>query len=181
MDATGQTRTCVVGMHCRYTMHIFALMSRSMPNKFLCKRLAHLLGFGGLIPFVLMMLACWVVQPDWLGSFIKGQLAYGIAVLSFLGGIHWGAALTFGELSAEQVKRVLIWSVIPPLLAWFATMAGGFGFAVLMIGFAAAYQADKRIFAWYRIPAWFIELRLRLTAVVIVALALTVIAANVRG
>jgi hypothetical protein len=152
-----------------------------MQNTFLNKRLAHLLGYGGLIPFVLLMLACWVVHPEWLGAFIKGQLAYGIAILSFLGGIHWGIVLVIGELSAEQTKKALVWSVVPPLVAWFATMAGGFGFAVLMAGFFGAYQADKRLFAWYRMPAWFIELRLRLTGVVIVTLALTVIAANVRG
>jgi hypothetical protein len=71
--------------------------------------------------------------------------------------------------------------VTPSLLGWFATMVGGFGFAVLMAGFIAAYQVDKRLFAWYGMPAWLLELRFRLTCVAVSALALTVIAANVRG
>lgn len=152
-----------------------------MNKHFLNKRLAHLLGFAGLIPFVALALACWAVHPDWLGDFIRGQLAYGIAILSFLGGIHWGATMMSGGLSIEQTRRALIWSVIPALIAWFATMVGGFGFAVLMAGFIAAYQVDKRMFAWYRMPEWLIALRFQLTWVAVSALALTVVAANARG
>jgi hypothetical protein len=152
-----------------------------MNNHFLNKRLSHLLGYAGLIPFVAMALACWVVDPSWLGDFIKGQLAYGVIILSFLGGVHWGATILSGELSIERTRRSLLWGVTPPLLAWLATMTGGFGFAVLMAGFIAAYQVDKRAFAWYRMPDWLIGLRFRLTCVVVPALALSVIAANVRG
>jgi hypothetical protein len=152
-----------------------------MNTHFLSKRLAHQLGFAGLIPFVALALACWTAHPAWLGAFIKGQLAYGILSLSFLGGIHWGATMLSGELSAAQTRKAMAWSVAPVLIGWFATMAGGFGFAVLMAGFIGAYQVDKRLFAWYRLPEWFIRLRFILTCVVVAALALTVIAANVRG
>lgn len=152
-----------------------------MNKHFLNKRLAHLLGFAGLLPFVMLALACWTVHPDWLGDFIKGQRAYGIAFLPFLGGIHWGATLTSAELSAAQTKRALFCGVVPSLVAWFATMVGGFGFAVLIVGFIGAYWVDKRLFAWYRMPEWFINLRFKLTCVVVAALALTVAAANVRG
>jgi hypothetical protein len=152
-----------------------------MNSHFMNKRIAHQLGFAGLIPFSVLALACWMVHPDWLGDFIKGQLAYGILILSFLGGIHWGAIMMAGDLSADRSKRALLWSVTPPLIAWFATMFGGFGFAVLMAGFVGAYQVDKRLYAWYKMPDWLIRLRFNLTCVVVAALALTVIAANVRG
>jgi hypothetical protein len=152
-----------------------------MNTHFVNKRLAHLLGIAGLIPFVVLSLACWVVQPEWLGAFIKGQLAYGIAILAFLGGIHWGAVMVSADLTIEQTKLALMWSVTPALIAWIATMAGGFGFAVLMAGFIGAYQVDKRLFPWYRLPDWFLVLRFKLTCVVVATLALTVIAANVRG
>lgn len=152
-----------------------------MNTHFLNKRLAHQLGFAGVIPFAVMTLACWMAHPDWLGVFIKGQLAYGILILSFLGGIHWGATMVSGELSAAQTKKAMVWSVTPALIAWFATMVGGFGFAVLMAGYIGTYQVDRRLFAWYRLPEWFIRLRFILTCVVVATLALTVIAANVRG
>lgn len=152
-----------------------------MNAPFVDKRLAYLLGWLGLAPFVLLALSCWLVDRDWLGAFIKAQLAYGILILAFLGGIHWGGAMISQELSAERIKRALAWSIAPVLMAWIATMVGGFGFAVLIVGFAAAYQVDKRLYPWYRMPEWLIRLRFVLTCVVVAALALTVVAANVRG
>jgi hypothetical protein len=152
-----------------------------MNTHFLNKRMAHQLGLLGLLPFVALTLACWFVDSSWLGDFIKGQLVYGILILSFLGGIHWGGTMVSDELTAEQTKKTMAWSVVPALAAWFATMVGGFGFAVLIVGFIVTYQIDKKIFSWYRFPDWFIRLRFVLTCVVVAALALTVIAANVRG
>ncbi|GIZ53507.1 DUF3429 domain-containing protein [Noviherbaspirillum aridicola] len=152
-----------------------------MNAHFLNKRLISLLTVGGVLPFLLLMLACWVVDIEWLGVFIRAQLAWGIAILSFLGGIHWGGALTRDDLDAEQTRKAFTWGILPTLLAWSSTLAGGFGFAVLMAGFVLAYQADKRHFSWYRLPQWFLVLRFRVTAAVIATLALTVIAANVRS
>jgi len=152
-----------------------------MNTHFLNKRFAHLLGVAGCAPFFILMLACWTVQKDWLGYFIRGQLAYGIAILSFLGGMHWSAVLLSEGLTEEQTKKAFVWSVLPPVVAWSATLMGGFGFAVLMAGFAGAYQVDKRLFTWYRMPDWFLQLRFKLTCAVIAALALSVIAVNVRG
>jgi hypothetical protein len=145
------------------------------------QRLVQRLGYAGLIPFIAFCVACWLASPDWFPLFIKNQLAYGILILSFLGGIHWGAAILTPGLSAQQARRALIWSIVPALAGWGATMIGGFGFAVLLIGFIVAYRVDRNLYAWYGMPAWLIELRFRLTCVVVAALALTVVAANVRG
>ena len=56
-----------------------------MNPHFLNKRLILILGYVGLVPFVLLTLGCWLASPDWLGEFIRGQMAYGVAALSFLG------------------------------------------------------------------------------------------------
>lgn len=152
-----------------------------MNKHFLNKRLVHQLGFAGLIPFVLLALACWVVSSDWVASFVNAQQVYAIVILSFLGGIHWGATMASSDLSAVQTKRALSWSVVPTMIACVATMAGGFRFAVLMGGFIASYQVDKRIFSWYKLPEWFLRLRFILTCVVVAALLLTVFAGNARG
>ncbi|MBV8664860.1 MAG: DUF3429 domain-containing protein [Burkholderiaceae bacterium] len=152
-----------------------------MNKHFLNKRLTHQLGFAGLVPFILLALACWLANTDWIEVFLNAQQVYAIVTLSFLGGIHWGATLISGDLSAEQTRRALGWSVVPVLVACFATVCGGFRFAVLMLGFIGSYQVDKRVSAWYKAPAWFIRLRFNLTCVVVVALLLTVFAANLRG
>ena len=152
-----------------------------MNMHFFNRRFAQWLGMLGLTPFVLLMLFSWTAPSDWIGVFIRGQLAYSIAVLSFLGGLHWGVALASNHLSFVQTKKVLLWGVVPAILSLFATTVGGFGFAVLMLGFIGAYQVDKRVFVWYGLPAWFLKMRFTLTCTVVAMLALTVIAGNVRG
>ena len=152
-----------------------------MNKHFLSKRLIHQLGFAGLIPFLLLTLACWLANSEWIEVFLNAQQVYAIVTLSFLGGIHWGATMVCADLSAAQTRRALTWSVAPVVIACAATACGGFRFAVLMAGFIGSYQVDKRLFTWYKSPSWFMRLRFILTCVVVAALVLTVIAANLRG
>ncbi len=151
-----------------------------MNRHFLSRRLTHQLGFTGIVPFIILSLSCWVAHPGWLEGLVYAQIAYGIAILSFLGGLHWGVALTSPELSTDQIRKALIWGVVPSLIAWCSRFHFGFGFLVLMLGFIAAYQVDKRLYAWYDIPEWFLVLRLRLTWLVVGSLALTLLAVNLR-
>jgi predicted exporter len=144
------------------------------------QQLANRLGFSGLIPFVLLTLGCWIVHPEWLDQLITGQLSYGIAILSFLGGLHWGIVLMSPERAPGEIRQSLIWGVIPTVLAWVSMINMGVGFLVQIVGFVVAYQVDKRLYLRYALPAWFLVLRFRLTCVVVTALALTFIAANVR-
>jgi Protein of unknown function (DUF3429) len=152
-----------------------------MNPHFLNKRLAHQLGFAGLLPFLLLMLGVWFADVSWLGDFLRGQKAYAMVILSFLGGIHWGAAMLCGTLSLSDTKKALLWSVTPSLIAWVATLSGGFGIAILMGGFIAALEVDKRMFRRYGMPGWLIRLRGVLTVAVVLLLAATVIGANLRG
>ena len=155
--------------------------STKMNPHFLNKRLSHLLGFAGLLPFFLLMLGTFVADTSWMTYFIRGQLAYGMVILSFLGGVHWGAAMICADLTLADTKKALLWGVTPSLIAWSATLCGGFGFAVLMAGFIAAWLMDKRLYSRYAMPAWLIALRARLTFAVVLMLTATVIAANLRG
>lgn len=145
------------------------------------QKLVIRLGFAGLIPFVLLTVLCWIVHPDWLGYFIKAQLAYGIVILSFLGGLHWGVTLMAQGKDDEETRRAMIWGVIPTLIAWCSLSNMLFGFVVQVIGFIAAYKIDKKLYQSYAVPAWFIDLRLQLTRVVVGAQIFTFIAANVRS
>ncbi|MBS1187867.1 MAG: hypothetical protein H6R04_1885 [Burkholderiaceae bacterium] len=151
-------------------------------NHFFDKRLAHVLGIGALAPFVLLSIGCWIVHPDWIGDLVRGQLSYGIAILSFIGGIHWGAALLTGDMSGEETKKVLLWGVAPAILAWVGVLIDvGLGFALSMACFILAYRFDRRMYPQYHMPEWVLTLRYRLTCVVIGAQLLTLIAVNVRA
>ena len=69
------------------------------------KRLVLQLGYAGLLPFLLMMLGVWSADPGWISDFVKGQLAYAMVILSFLGGVHWGVALLSSTLPESSVRK----------------------------------------------------------------------------
>lgn len=151
-------------------------------NHFFDQRMARIIGIGALAPFVLLSLGCLVVHPGWLGDLIRGQLSYGIAILAFLGGIHWAGALVTGDMSGEQTKKVMFFGVAPAALSWFAVLMDvGLGFAVSMICFIGAYRLDKRMYPIYHLPEWLLKLRYQMTLATVGAQLLTFIAVNLRG
>jgi hypothetical protein len=152
-----------------------------MNKHFLNKRLAHQIGIAGLVPFCLLAIACWVVSAEWLGIFLTCQMVYAVITLSFLGGIHWGATMVSADLSARHTARAMLWSVTPTLMAFVSTMAGNYHLALIAAGFIVTYHVDKQLYQWYRLPDWFIRLRLVLTCVVVAALVLTLVGANLRA
>ena len=153
-----------------------------MNSHFLNKHIARILGVIGLTPFVLLAFATWIFPSNWQAALIRGQIGYGIAILSFLGGIHWGGALGAESLSVVQTKKALAWGVIPSFIAFSSLLVEpGFAFLVLAIGFLVSYQIDKRLYRWYKMPDWFLRLRFALTCVILLSQLLTLIAANVRS
>ena len=144
------------------------------------QKLAIRLGFAGLIPFILLTAACWLVPVVLVNNFVRAQLAYGIAILSFLGGVHWGITIMARGEDIEETRKALIWGVIPTIIAWCSLFNLLIGFLVQVVGFIAAYKIDKKLYQSYAVPSWFIDLRLQLTRVVVTAQIFTFIAANVR-
>ncbi|MBV8633553.1 MAG: DUF3429 domain-containing protein [Burkholderiaceae bacterium] len=152
-----------------------------MNKHFLNKRLAHQIGVAGLVPFCLLAIASWVVNVEWLETFATTQMVYSVITLSFLGGIHWGATMASPDLSARQTKRALLWSVAPTLIAFLSTTVHNYHLAFIAAGFIVTYHVDKHLYQWYKLPDWFIRLRLILTCVVVAALVLTLFGANLRA
>jgi hypothetical protein len=63
--------------------------------------------------------------------------------------------------------------VLPALLGWLAILLPpGLALGLLVAGFAVQLFIDARIAAAHRLPAWYLALRLLLTAVVITCLLL---------
>jgi hypothetical protein len=132
------------------------------------------LGYGGLLPFAVAALALWLTEGGVQRFAAVAMLAYGGAILSFLGGIQWGLGSTLG---ASAVGRRLAWSVLPSL--WAATaMALGLvlqprvGLALLALGLAAWWVLEA-----YRLPSapvapWYPRLRRHLTAGAVLCLSL---------
>ncbi|MDB5373053.1 MAG: hypothetical protein JWP04_1695 [Belnapia sp.] len=83
---------------------------------------ARWLGAAGLLPFLLTALAAWTGPEDWRGIALFALATYGMVILSFLGGVHWGFALRAPEAEARYAAPRLGLGVLPSLIGWAALM-----------------------------------------------------------
>ena len=128
--------------------------------------LVAVLGYGGLIPF----LACvfgqlsglFAEQISWLFLLV----AYGAVILSFVGALHWGFAMTIAGLSLDRRQQAYLWSVIPALIGFLAmAIPMRMGCSLLILGFALAYWRDIDLASRVSLPSWYLKLRVRLSIV----------------
>jgi hypothetical protein len=121
------------------------------------------LGAGGALPFLILGVLSWV---DWQAQAQVqfALLAYGACILSFVGALHWGFAMTANRLEEAQRSHLYIWSVVPSLVAWFAlVLPPAWGVPALVAGLWAHYLQDRRLTARLGLPDWYLPLRLALT------------------
>lgn len=154
-------------------------------------RPALILGLGGAVPFYLLSLPIWLMDPLYGYVLIDSMITYGAVILSFLGAVHWGAAMWQGELEeareedAEEMDRAAWarygWSVIPALIAWIGTLLVPFaGLMLIVVGIGLAYFIDLRACRAGFLPEWYAGLRKILTILVLLACA-NAIASGVTG
>lgn len=137
------------------------------------------LGYAGALPFVGTALAAWVDTvhaPLWEFAL----LAYGAVIVSFVGALHWGVAMTnsrAGDGLAHRWSALYAWSVVPSLLAWVALLTHAvlvpdraWAVALLVLAFVAHYVLDRRVARAMNLPAWYLPLRLQLTTVACLSL-----------
>jgi ABC-type Na+ efflux pump permease subunit len=128
------------------------------------------LGYGGLVPFLLLALGS-PLDPHHAALWNRALLSYGAIILSFVGALHWALAMTLPELSERQRSAWYAWSVAPALIAWPAMLISPRLAAPLLIaGFIAHYLQDRPLAGQAMLPAWYLPLRLRLTTVACVCL-----------
>jgi hypothetical protein len=133
------------------------------------------LGLGGLVPFVVLAGAAIAdmglpVIGD--GDAARGALlTYGVAILSFLGGVRWGIALGY-EDQAKAARDYVI-AIIPALVGWAATgLDAPRDLWVLTVAFVALGLLDYGLSCRTVAPEWYGRLRLGLGAVAALALGL---------
>ena len=139
-----------------------------------------ILGLAGLLPFLwgaltvlVPDLGLWTAQtlnPRFAGPYV--MIFYGAVILSFMSGVLWGfAARASGTLATIGYAL----SVIPALWAFFMTGGGPTSAGMnLIFGFAGLLLLDLQFARWGLAPAWWMPLRLLLSAVVIACLAVGV-------
>jgi Protein of unknown function (DUF3429) len=128
------------------------------------------LGYGGLLPFAALAAAAWF-DGNHSSLWRDAVLAYGAVILSFVGALHWGFAMSQSDMTANQRTRSFVWSVVPSLLAWMALlMTPKYATMLLVAGFLIHFWQDRRLVQQVNLPAWYLPLRLQLTLVACLSL-----------
>jgi drug/metabolite transporter (DMT)-like permease len=134
---------------------------------------ALLLGAAGVLPFVALTLAALLRVEERFGlppGFARaGLVGYGVVIVSFLGGIRWGAGLFHGD--AKRAAALFALSVLAPLVAWAALFMPRPHDLVVLIGcFLILGVSDVLLASRGAAPRWYGTLRGVLTVAVVAVL-----------
>lgn len=144
-------------------------------------RSALLLGLAGVLPFIWGALTLYsdpavaltleTFGPRFIGPYV--QLSYGTVILAFMSGVLWGfSTKADGPMAATGYAL----SVLPALWAFFMVGGGPVSAAVnLIVGFIALLGLDFTFWRWGLAPAWWMQLRVLLTTLVVACLLTVVI------
>lgn len=133
------------------------------------ERVAKSLGYAGLIPFVVFSTGSWLKLPL-ITSSQDILIAYAAVILSFMGAVYWGVALTKPE---TPVGKYFLVSITPALIAWVTLLKQGqTSIIILMIGFIALLFFEWSTEKTLRLPDWYLPLRNTLTSIVMICLIL---------
>jgi Protein of unknown function (DUF3429) len=138
-------------------------------------RLAIWLGGLGLIPFFALMQAIILLEPGANRAFaVQAHLAYGATILAFLGGVHWGLVVRKDAPSTPREVMRLILSVVPQLVAFGALLLPfKQGLALVAMALLLVLPLDFIAKREGAMPDWFYRLRMTLSAVAAITLAVT--------
>ena len=124
-------------------------------------RLAQVLGYAGLIPFVVlaaMALTLNAPEQAWATFALR---AYAVTIVSFLGAIHWGLAMRQSPAS----PLLWWWGVAPSLVGWVSLLlVPAAASLVLAATLWLCFVVDRRVYPAFGLRAW-LRMRLVLTAV----------------
>jgi hypothetical protein len=144
-------------------------------------RSALLLGLAGVLPFIWGALTIYsdpavtltleTLGPRFIGPYV--QLSYGTVILAFMSGVLWGfSTKADGPMAATGYAL----SVLPALWAFFMVGGGPVSAAInLIVGFIALLGLDFTFWRWGLAPAWWMQLRVLLTTLVVACLLTVVI------
>ncbi len=133
------------------------------------------LSAAGVIPFLACTagLAAGFAVPGIGGGERLSQalIVYGVAILSFLGGVRWGIAIGYESEAAQ--RRDFVIAVVPALIGWAAALlAPGAALWFILLGLM-----DYGLYCRDVAPEWYGRLRLGLSAAVAVLLGVAAAAA----
>ena len=133
------------------------------------------LGLAGVVPFWLPVAATVTSMPGLPAArAVAAQVVYGALILSFLGGVRWGAAI---ERKAGAARDLVLALAVLGCLAGFAAvlLPAVPGLSLILAGLLLHAGWDAAAAARGELPDWFARLRLLLTALVVPAVVATLV------
>ncbi len=130
---------------------------------------APALTLAGAIPFALpaLLYLFGMSQLPFLGELQPIVSSYGLVILSFMAGVHWGQVI-----NKPRWHLLLIISNVITLSGWFAFLTGKATllWCVLILGFMALLIVDRRLLVAGIITPAYWRLRMAVTAIVVISL-----------
>ncbi|MGR8948030.1 MAG: DUF3429 domain-containing protein [Gammaproteobacteria bacterium] len=129
-------------------------------------RLATVLGYAGLVPFVVATAMLFTDNASLGGPALYSLTVYAAIILAFMGAIHWGVAM---QSNAQSSGWQLGLSVVPALVAWLSlsVQSPRDSLLTLAVAFGAILIADLYAVSKFLVPTWYRRLRVPLSLVVI--------------
>ncbi|ROT38315.1 hypothetical protein SODALDRAFT_186432 [Sodiomyces alkalinus F11] len=113
---------------------------------------------------------------QWLALLEPIQLSYGAMLISFLGAVHWGMEIVTKTSSPSRTKFRYGMGVLAPIVAWpTLLMPVEAALTTQFVAFTALYGADTRATTRGWAPAWYGRYRFILTAIVGVAIFVSLV------
>jgi hypothetical protein len=129
------------------------------------------LAFAGALPFLASALLLWSGEKHFplLGDVPSIAASYGLLILAFMAGIHWGQALS----GVKTNFNLFIASNVIALAAWFASLllSPKLFFAVLAALFAAVLMIDRKLAADGVLDRNYLATRTIVSSIVVLSLA----------
>ena len=139
------------------------------------RKLYPVLTYAGLLPFIGCALMPFVgVTELWnLGSFDYIAAAYGLAIVCFLCGAHWG---TYLYKQAAARDNLFITSNVIVVACWFAFLvaAPAVTLVVLILAFLCLLFIDFRLLKAGLLTDFYFRMRATATGVAVVALVIII-------
>jgi ATP/ADP translocase len=129
------------------------------------------LAFAGALPFLASALFLWSGETQFpgLGSVQNIAASYGLLILAFMAGAHWGQYLA----GLQTRMNLFVISNVVALAGWFAylLLSPRLFFAVLAALFAALLMIDRNLKAEGLLDAGYVVTRSVVSAIVVLSLA----------
>lgn len=143
------------------------------------KKLYAALAFAGATPFVAgaALIAMGMPSIEPLGRLDAVVESYGLAIISFLCGVHWA---TWLYKRAESPFNLMVISNVVLLAAWFAFLSGNIALSLgtQITAFVFLLGIEQRIMSAGLVSAHYLLVRAFATALAVISLTLILVVAN---